>query len=144
MALSVGGTLDRLRDWLLGFSNPKNPLRWLGWALAALSLVLDSSMVTAFFVGAAWRLGSAPWEDVVQLGGVAALATYAMDLALSVVNGMTMLITRGATRPMQPAPLPQPRPDEPQSAEDKVWAMVDEEEESGVPIPQERGGIIPN
>lgn len=144
MALSVGGTIDRLRDWLLGFTNVKNPLRWLGWLLAALSFVLDSSMVTAFFVGAFWNLGTAPWREILQLGGIAALATYAADLALSVVNGMTMLITRGATRPVQSAPMPQPRQEEPKTAEDKVWEMIDEEEESGVPISRERGGIITN
>jgi hypothetical protein len=95
LAITVGGVIDELRGWLVGFAVPYNPLRVLG-------NMLSSTMIVGFFCGALWAAFAR--HDPALSGGVVAMASAVADEGLALLHGLVRRVM--PYRPPQPMPMP--------------------------------------
>jgi len=79
LVITVGGVIDDLREWLVGFAVPYNPLKVLG-------SMLSSTMTVGFFCGFAWALFAK--HDPLLSGGVVAMSSAAADEGLALLHGL--------------------------------------------------------
>jgi len=98
LVIAVGGLLDDVRDWLMGFAVPLNPLRMLG-------IIMSSTMIVGFCVGAVYAVQTG--RDVALTGGVVALASAVSDEGLALLHGIVRRLMGGASRGAPPQGIPQ-------------------------------------
>lgn len=94
LVVTGSGLLDEVRDWLLGFNVPLNPLRLLGVAMS-------STMAVGFCAGAIYASATGHAVPVIA-GGVVAIAAEAADATLATAHGIA--------RRLMPLRVPQPMP----------------------------------
>lgn len=129
LVIAVGGWLDEIVEWLLGFSVRFNPLRILGH-------MLSSTMVVGFVVGFVYA--TVVGRDPIVAGGSVAIISVFTDEALAMMHGIVrrLMPSRMAPPPQAglsaPTPRPKRDPDKPPT-EDDVHAELDarEAEEMG-------------
>jgi hypothetical protein len=127
LVISVSGIFGALRDWLLGFVVPVNPLRVLG-------TFLDSTLAVGFCVGLGWALlGKQHAQSAVLMGGLVAIASASADEALALVHGIVrrVLPFRTSMPPQQlVAPRVEPKKKDPSMlTEAEAHAELDRKEE---------------
>lgn len=119
LVISVGGWIDEIREWLLGFNVRFNPLRIFG-------LVLSSTMAVGFIVGMVYALRTG--RDPIVIGGAVALASAAADEALAMMHGIVRRLMPSMP-PLPPEPLlPPPKKDPGKLTENDVHAEMDARE----------------
>lgn len=81
LVISAGRIFEPLRDWLLGFENKLNPLRWIGE-------LLHCSMCCGVWVGFLWGFFAEGWTWYVALifGGCISVAALVTDELVGIVS----------------------------------------------------------
>jgi hypothetical protein len=119
LVIAVGGWLDEVREWLLGFSVRFNPLRILG-------LVLSSTMAVGFIVGTVYALRSG--RDPIVVGGSVALISAVADEALAMMHGIVRRLMPSRPPPPPEPLLPPPKKDPSKRTEEEAHAELDARE----------------
>lgn len=129
LVIAVGKIFEPLRDWLKGFANRWNPLRWVGEGMSC-------TMCSGWWVGFWWGVYQAqPWGVCVVMGGVVSVLAYLADEILAIVAavGIRLVRPRAIPQPQQPPPAPLRAPRVPDSeaplTEDDADAILDDENE---------------
>lgn len=79
LVISSGKIFDPLREWLKGFENELNPMKWAG-------NMISCSMCSGVWVGFGWgMLKGFPWWQSLVLGGVLSVFSLFTDEVMSIL-----------------------------------------------------------
>lgn len=150
VALAISGTsvLPDFRGWCMGFSSPRQPLRWIGFALEFVGLLTDKLMATAFVLGVVWWSGPLSWGEVLIRAGLLTIAAGVTDELMALLHAAVRRLM-GSSASAAPMGMPggQRRLEADALAsrggsltEEEAFAQLDDDDEGS---DQDRGATIP-
>lgn len=126
LVVATGKVFDGARAWLVGFTHPLNPLRWIGEGMSC-------TMCAGWWIGFWWGVYSGSGVvSAVVVGGVVSAASFLGDEVLAIVAAVGIrLVRRAAPAPTQ-VPIrtihPQRAPEDPDLSEEDAHHIADDEE----------------
>ena len=106
IVISGSNLLPQIRAWLREFTDPTQPLRWLGVTLEFFGLVTDKAMAMGFTMGLIWWVGELPWGEVLICSGILALLSSVADVVLAIAYASVGRIMGRSQTPAMPMTIP--------------------------------------